>query len=520
MACLGRIGGAQAGARACVVGPALSKAKGAGLHRQERRRRPRIVRLARQEKKPVGLSCRRGFRVHVIAPYGREAEAARHFVGCIMPDVILPDLEWLLWLQTELSKLKPPFSEFPPHPVRNPLPRYFDYKGRHLRSPDYPFSDNVRRVKMAMTIACPIRFIVRRCTLDELIERGGTVQEIYDSMPHGVHSESHIAWLTSHGVPDASWYTCPYVPDEDIEIATELSAGEEYDLAEDEACLIVERGQGVEVQSVPDELDFALKELCKWLKESGDELGRPKETVCYLELLGHGLDLVTPSEFDRARQDLERLIEMVKLELAQTMPEPRVPAKIVDASHRAEAVEAAILDPPAPADAGPAGAAPIPAEADPPAPADAETAGVPFTPADLERFRPVVERIVERVLNRSEEAAKTQGRAEAREELAPSAVTAPADPGDRKAPLEQRNAPALVLQPNDVKILRALAKAGTTLDQYAIETNAELSKPTIIGHLKQLRAAGLTHRPHGERKGEAITDAGRKALATADGALH
>jgi hypothetical protein len=41
-----------------------------------------------------------------------------------------------------------------------------------------------------------------------------------------------------------------------------------------------------------------------------------------------------------------------------------------------------------------------------------------------------------------------------------------------------------------------------------------LSRRTIGSCLKELRRRGLAHRPQGERKGDAITAAGRKLLAS------
>jgi hypothetical protein len=72
---------------------------------------------------------------------------------------------------------------------------------------------------------------------------------------------------------------------------------------------------------------------------------------------------------------------------------------------------------------------------------------------------------------------------------------------------------AVVLHPDDAKILRALAKAATTQTQYDLEAGSALSRKTISARLARLREAGLTYRPSGDRGGEAITDAGRNALA-------
>jgi Bacterial regulatory protein, arsR family len=83
-------------------------------------------------------------------------------------------------------------------------------------------------------------------------------------------------------------------------------------------------------------------------------------------------------------------------------------------------------------------------------------------------------------------------------------------------PATETAAPRPVLHPDDVKILRALAAQPTTVSQYDLEAAAELSRKTISDRLTGLRKAGLTHRPNGERGGEAITDAGRTELSVDD----
>jgi len=97
------------------------------------------------------------------------------------------------------------------------------------------------------------------------------------------------------------------------------------------------------------------------------------------------------------------------------------------------------------------------------------------------------------------------------------AETAPRSP---RAAVSQDKGGGLkpVLHPNDVKILRALASTTTTQNQYGIEQNSGLSRRSISERLAKLRAAGLTHRPNGDRGGEAITDEGRAAIPS--DALH
>ncbi len=70
-----------------------------------------------------------------------------------------------------------------------------------------------------------------------------------------------------------------------------------------------------------------------------------------------------------------------------------------------------------------------------------------------------------------------------------------------------------VLHPDDVKILRALALAKTTVNQYDLEGKAGLSRRTISKRLTKLRGRGLTYRPNGKHGGEAITDAGHAKIA-------
>ena len=72
------------------------------------------------------------------------------------------------------------------------------------------------------------------------------------------------------------------------------------------------------------------------------------------------------------------------------------------------------------------------------------------------------------------------------------------------------------LDADDLTILRELDRAATTLDQYALEEKTPMTRKTIGKRLTVLRKAGLTHRPKGERGGEAITKEGRRALHSRD----
>lgn len=65
--------------------------------------------------------------------------------------------------------------------------------------------------------------------------------------------------------------------------------------------------------------------------------------------------------------------------------------------------------------------------------------------------------------------------------------------------------------PADRNILQALAEAPTTLIQVEIE-QASGEHRRVKERLPMLEGAGLVDRPHGERKGYAITDAGRQVL--------
>jgi predicted transcriptional regulator len=80
-------------------------------------------------------------------------------------------------------------------------------------------------------------------------------------------------------------------------------------------------------------------------------------------------------------------------------------------------------------------------------------------------------------------------------------------PGDQK--------PAgLSLRPLHVAILKVLAESEHVLmNQEDIAVAVHRSRTAIVKPLADLRIAGLVQRPHGERKGEAITEDGRSFLA-------
>ena len=71
---------------------------------------------------------------------------------------------------------------------------------------------------------------------------------------------------------------------------------------------------------------------------------------------------------------------------------------------------------------------------------------------------------------------------------------------------------SVVLHPDDLMILQVLSTAGTTLTQEALNKKIARDVKTIGKRLARLRELGLTHRPDGERGGDAITETGIKAL--------
>lgn len=66
--------------------------------------------------------------------------------------------------------------------------------------------------------------------------------------------------------------------------------------------------------------------------------------------------------------------------------------------------------------------------------------------------------------------------------------------------------------PADRNILQALEEATTTLFQADIEQASGEPIRTVKERLPMLEGAGLVNRPHGDRKGYAITNAGRNTL--------
>jgi hypothetical protein len=84
---------------------------------------------------------------------------------------------------------------------------------------------------------------------------------------------------------------------------------------------------------------------------------------------------------------------------------------------------------------------------------------------------------------------------------------------------KQNSAPPsdYVLTQVDLSILRELMKAGSTMQQVTLEAAISVTSRTIRDRLKVLRENGLTHRPHGNRGGEAITGNGIKRLTKIDG---
>jgi 7-cyano-7-deazaguanine synthase in queuosine biosynthesis len=89
--------------------------------------------------------------------------------------------------------------------------------------------------------------------------------------------------------------------------------------------------------------------------------------------------------------------------------------------------------------------------------------------------------------------------------------------GRRGAPAEDADKPSpYVPSANDLKVLRALAAAGQTLLGVDLEARAELSHATVSGIVRELTRWKLVRRPHGQRKGVAITDGGRAVVRRAD----
>ncbi len=68
---------------------------------------------------------------------------------------------------------------------------------------------------------------------------------------------------------------------------------------------------------------------------------------------------------------------------------------------------------------------------------------------------------------------------------------------------------------NDLLILKALGKSPSTLKRVDIQSATRLSSGTVQKCLQNLEKRGLVHRPHGQRRGWALTDAGERLLASA-----
>ena len=68
--------------------------------------------------------------------------------------------------------------------------------------------------------------------------------------------------------------------------------------------------------------------------------------------------------------------------------------------------------------------------------------------------------------------------------------------------------------PADRDIMQALAESPTTLTLAEIEAASGHRLSVVTGRMKVMEGVGLAHRPHGERKGRALTPAGRALLAT------
>ena len=71
---------------------------------------------------------------------------------------------------------------------------------------------------------------------------------------------------------------------------------------------------------------------------------------------------------------------------------------------------------------------------------------------------------------------------------------------------------AFIPTQGDQHILQALARATMTLIQAQIAEESGEATRTVKKRLPKLEQAGLVNRPHGKRKGYAITDAGRQLL--------
>jgi hypothetical protein len=91
--------------------------------------------------------------------------------------------------------------------------------------------------------------------------------------------------------------------------------------------------------------------------------------------------------------------------------------------------------------------------------------------------------------------------------LSPNAGAGGANPGDL-VPAE-----AAALTPEQWAVLEALAeRRPVTVMQEDLAAATRYSRHTVGECLRVLRDRGLAHRPNGERKGDAITEAGYRML--------
>jgi hypothetical protein len=87
------------------------------------------------------------------------------------------------------------------------------------------------------------------------------------------------------------------------------------------------------------------------------------------------------------------------------------------------------------------------------------------------------------------------------------AAPAEATPQQKAKPPEKQPEPPWL--PEHIKILRALfGPPMQTLDQYQLGAVLDMSRSTVGRRLSELRAAGMTYRPRGDRQGDALTRQG------------
>lgn len=86
-------------------------------------------------------------------------------------------------------------------------------------------------------------------------------------------------------------------------------------------------------------------------------------------------------------------------------------------------------------------------------------------------------------------------------------------PKDGSPVLIDSGRPKVPLTKEDVQILEAIKERHPlTVSQYDLEATLSLSRKTIGKHAKYLMDQKLIDRPHGNRKGYSITDAGISSL--------